>query len=44
MYNLTDVTKCIEATTKKYGDLTRFILGTDMYVVLAKPKDYKVSS
>lgn len=40
--NYKEFINCVEATTKKYGNLTRFILGTDLFVVLTKPEDYKV--
>ncbi|XP_011699665.1 PREDICTED: cytochrome P450 4d2-like [Wasmannia auropunctata] len=33
---------CVDSTTKKYGNITRFILGTDVVVVLSKPEDYKL--
>lgn len=43
-YNFTELVIYLETTTKKYGSLTRLILGTDVYIILAKPEDYKVSS
>jgi len=29
--------------TKKYGSLSHVVIGTDIFVVLAKPEDYKVN-
>ena len=43
MYNLTEFIQSIETSAKKYGNLSRFILGTDIFIVLTKPEDYKVS-
>ncbi|XP_018347833.1 PREDICTED: cytochrome P450 4C1-like [Trachymyrmex septentrionalis] len=40
--NYKELINCIDAVTKKYGNLTRFILGTDIFVVLTKPEDYKL--
>ncbi|KYM82995.1 Cytochrome P450 3A13 [Atta colombica] len=33
---------CIDAVIKKYGNLTRVIVGTDIFIVLTKPEDYKL--
>ncbi|KAL6265544.1 hypothetical protein P5V15_002339 [Pogonomyrmex californicus] len=32
----------LETITKKYGSCTRFIFGTDIFIVLSKPEDYKL--
>ncbi|KYN12211.1 Cytochrome P450 3A13, partial [Trachymyrmex cornetzi] len=37
-----ELINCIYTVTKKYGNLTRLLVGTDIYVVLTKPEDYKV--
>ncbi|KAG5326375.1 CP4C1 protein, partial [Acromyrmex heyeri] len=41
-YNYKELINCIDAVIKKYGNLTRFIIGTDIFVVLTKPEDYKL--
>lgn len=43
MYNFTELLTYIDAITKEYGNLTRIMLGTDVFVILSKPEDYKVS-
>ncbi|TGZ58331.1 Cytochrome P450 4C1, partial [Temnothorax longispinosus] len=40
-YGYKDLLNYVDSITKKYGNLTRFIFGTDVFVVLAKPEDYK---
>ncbi|XP_011068876.1 PREDICTED: cytochrome P450 4c3-like [Acromyrmex echinatior] len=40
--NYKELINCIDAVIKKYGNLTRFIVGTDIFVVLTKPEDYKL--
>jgi len=42
-YNFTELLNHINAITKKYGNLTRLIYGTNVFVVVTKPDDYKVS-
>ncbi|XP_071563009.1 cytochrome P450 4C1-like isoform X2 [Temnothorax nylanderi] len=39
--NYKDLLNYVDSITKKYGNLTHFIFGTDVFVVLAKPEDYK---
>ncbi|XP_071563046.1 cytochrome P450 4C1-like isoform X2 [Temnothorax nylanderi] len=39
--NYKDLLNSVDSITKKYGNLTHLIFGTDVFVVLAKPEDYK---
>jgi len=41
-YNFTELLSYIDAITKKYGNLTRFMYGTNVFIVVAKSDDYKV--
>ncbi|XP_024892703.1 uncharacterized protein LOC112467967 [Temnothorax curvispinosus] len=40
-YNYKDLLNHVDSIIKKYGNLTRLIYGTNVFVVLAKPEDYK---
>ncbi|XP_012061597.1 PREDICTED: LOW QUALITY PROTEIN: cytochrome P450 4C1-like [Atta cephalotes] len=40
--NYKELIDCIDAVIKKYGNLTRVIVGTDIFIVLTKPEDYKL--
>ncbi|XP_011707251.1 PREDICTED: cytochrome P450 4C1-like [Wasmannia auropunctata] len=40
--NYKDLLDYVEETTKKYGSVTRLVLGTDIFVLLTKPEDYKL--
>jgi len=40
-YNFTDLLNYVDAITKKYRNLTRLIYETNVFVVVAKPDDYK---
>jgi len=42
-YNFTELLNYIDEITNKYGNLTRLIYGTNVFIVVAKPDDYKVS-
>jgi len=42
-YNFTELINTLDAITKKYGNLTRLLYKTNVFIVVAKPDDYKVS-
>lgn len=43
IYNFTELINGLITITKKYGKLSRIVLGTDVFILVSKPEDCKVS-